>query len=144
MKRACLALAALLLAACANIQPSSLSTTQSPTASTTTAGGEVLDTLPITLTSADQNFFVDAGEYSVEWSVAGGDTDCHFAITASPVAPVGGQEDVAIINTNVVGQEPVNGTTDFAAAVAGEYELHHANYPEDPCNRQWSATIKEK
>jgi hypothetical protein len=106
----------------------------------TTAAREVLHTLPITLISADQHFSVDAGEYSVEWSVAGGDTECHFAIAAMHLGGIAG--DAQLIDTTA-GLEPVNGTTDFTM-VAGEYKLHQTNEPEDPCYREWSATIKAK
>jgi hypothetical protein len=148
MNRAWLAPAALLLAACSSTELSSPSATQSlpgasssiPAATPTSAAGEVLDTLPITLTSTAQHFSVDAGEYSVDWSVAGGDRDCHFTITAYHVAP---NESVATLIDTDVGQEPVSGTTDFAA-VAGEYTLRQFNNPDDPCSRGWSATIEEK
>lgn len=147
MKRAWLAPAALLLVACSNTQLSSLSATQSltattspvPTATPTSAAPEVLHTLPITLTSTDQRFSVDAGNYSVDWSVAGAGTNCHFAIVATNVAT---QDIARLIDANVVDQAPVKGTTDFAA-VAGEYKLQAPTYDE-PCSRQWSATIKQK
>jgi major membrane immunogen (membrane-anchored lipoprotein) len=150
MKSSLLVAAALLLVGCSNAQLSSSSvqesmvptTSATPEATPTTTPPEVLDTLPVTLTSATQRFSLPPGKYAVTWSIEAGDiTDCSFAVVAYSA-----NGDARLLDIALTGQNEASGET-RVTLVDGTYSLKQVDYDELEgvyCKRPWSITIKNR
>jgi hypothetical protein len=157
MKSSLLVTAALLLVGCSPQQsipptiPPTPETTPSSSpqqslAPTTRPTPELLDTLPVTLTSTSQRFSLPHGRYAVSWSVEAGDvTGCSFAVVALAEGyPGDGGEPARLLDILLAGQDEASGMTEVLL-LDTTYSLEHLDYDESAgvaCKRPWSITIE--